>query len=69
MYNIWRKVLDENEKLAKARLAAIQVFQEEVEKDAKSVRTQKQAKTKKAFEKLSYYQKDLHSCIAEVSNY
>ena len=28
IFNIWRHLLDENEKIAKARLAAVQVFQD-----------------------------------------
>ena len=67
VYNIWRKVLDENEKIAKAKLAAVQVFVEEVEKDAKVVKAEKQTKTKKHFEKLAHVQKDLQASVGEVS--
>ena len=59
-------MLDENEKLAKARLAAVQVFHDEVTKNAKAVRNAKQAKTKKAFERINGVQKELQITIAEV---
>ena len=36
VYIIWKRLLEENEKIAKARLAAIQVFQENISDDAKS---------------------------------
>ena len=67
VYNIWRKVLDENEKIAKAKLAAVQVFVDEVEKDAKHIKQEKQSKTNREFEKLTIVQKDLQTCIGEVS--
>ena len=35
IYVIWRRLLDENEKIAKARLAAVQVYQESISDDAK----------------------------------
>jgi hypothetical protein len=66
VYNLWRHVLDENEKVAKAKLAAVQVFHDEVEKDAKAVSKVKQAKTKQAFERLANVQKDLQVTVTEV---
>ena len=38
----------------------------EVQKDAKALRAVKQAKTKKAFERLATLQKDLQTSVAEV---
>ncbi len=60
-------MLEENEKMAKSRLAALQIFQEEVEKDAKAFGKAKQTKTKPAFERLAGVQKDLQMSVAEVS--
>lgn len=47
MWNVWRTVLEENEKLAKARLAAVEVFQQVISDDAKVLRTHKMANSKK----------------------
>lgn len=41
MWNVWRTVLEENEKLARARLAAVEVFQQQIADDAKVLRTKK----------------------------
>lgn len=41
MWNVWRTVLEENEKLARARLAAVEVFQQNVIEDAKTLRSHK----------------------------
>lgn len=41
MWNVWRTVLEENEKLARARLAAVEVFQQQIADDAKILRAQK----------------------------
>lgn len=41
MWNVWRVVLEENEKLAKARLAAVEVFQQQIADEAKVLRTHK----------------------------
>ena len=46
VYVIWKRMLEENEKIAKARLAAIQVFQENISSDAKSVTTKKKINSK-----------------------
>ena len=47
MWNVWRTVLEENEKLARARLAAVEVFQQQIADDAKVLRVQKLQITKK----------------------
>ena len=67
VYNIWRHMLEENEKIAKARLAVIQVFHDEVEKDAKALAKIKQSRTKATFEQFGQVQRDLQVTIAEVS--
>lgn len=41
MWNVWRTVLEENEKLARARLAAVEVFQQQIADDAKILRSHK----------------------------
>lgn len=47
MWNVWRTVLEENEKLARARLAAVEVFQQQIADDAKVLRTHKVQISKK----------------------
>lgn len=47
MWNVWRTVLEENEKLARARLAAVEVFQQQIADDAKILRTHKIQAAKK----------------------
>lgn len=41
MWSVWRTVLEENEKLARARLAAVEVFQQQIADDAKVLRAHK----------------------------
>lgn len=41
MWNVWRTVLEENEKLARARLAAVEVFQQQIADEAKVLRQHK----------------------------
>lgn len=41
MWSVWRTVLEENEKLAKARLAAVEVFQQQIADDIKLLRSHK----------------------------
>lgn len=41
MWSVWRTVLEENEKLARARLAAVEVFQQQIADEAKALRTRK----------------------------
>lgn len=41
VYSVWRTVLDETEKLGKARLAAVEVFQQNISEDAKVTRQNK----------------------------
>lgn len=66
VFTIWRQILDENEKIAKARLAAVQVFVDDVEKEAKFQKVQKNTKTKKCLERLQNIQKDLQASVSEV---
>lgn len=48
MWNVWRTVLEENEKLARARLAAVEVFQQQIADDVKYLRAHKQQAARKA---------------------
>ena len=47
MFTVWRTLLDETEKLAKARMAAVEVFQQRITDEAKTVRTSKVQTSKK----------------------
>lgn len=47
MWSVWRTVLEENEKLARARLAAVEVFQQQIADDAKILRAHKLQMAKK----------------------
>ena len=47
VFQLWLKVLDENEKVANLRLAAAQVFQEKISDEAKNLRTMKVVKARK----------------------
>lgn len=47
MWNVWRTVLEENEKLSRARLAAVEVFQQQIADDAKNLKTYKLQAAKK----------------------
>lgn len=51
MWNVWRTVLEENEKLARARLAAVEVFQQQIAEEAKVLRSHKVAASKKVSKK------------------
>jgi len=66
VHSLWKKTLDEHEKLAKARLASLQVLVDDVEKDAKAFSKIKQSRGKSAFERLAYVQKDLQASVSEV---
>ncbi|XP_076241685.1 protein nervous wreck-like [Calliopsis andreniformis] len=66
MWNVWRTVLEENEKLARARLAAIEVFQQQIADDAKSLKMHKIQVSKKAIDQLMIVQKELQMCVQDV---
>ena len=66
VYIIWKKMLEENEKIAKARLAAIQVFQENISTDAKTITSKKKSNSKKALDRLSAIQADVQISVSEV---
>ncbi|XP_011140988.1 F-BAR and double SH3 domains protein 2 isoform X1 [Harpegnathos saltator] len=66
MWNVWRTVLEENEKLARARLAAVEVFQQQIADDAKSLKMHKLQISKKAIDQLLIVQKELQTCVQDV---
>ena len=66
IYVIWKKLLEENERTGKARLAAVQVFQESISDDAKAVVAGKKVSSKRALDRLSALQKDVQLSVAEV---
>lgn len=56
MWNVWRTVLEENEKLARARLAAVEVFQQQIADDAKILRAHKVQNARRvSFVLLEYF--------------
>lgn len=66
MWSVWQTVLEENEKLARARLAAIEVFQQQIADEAKVLREYKTQVSKKCVNQLSTVQKELQTTVAEV---
>ncbi|GAB0090261.1 Protein nervous wreck [Sergentomyia squamirostris] len=66
MWSVWRTVLEENEKLARARLAAIEVFQQQIADEAKMLRDYKLAISKKCVNQLANIQKELQNCVMRV---
>ncbi|XP_018355590.1 PREDICTED: uncharacterized protein LOC108756342 [Trachymyrmex septentrionalis] len=66
MWNVWRTVLEENEKLARARLAAVEVFQQQIADDAKGLKMHKIQISKKAIDQLLIVQKELQTCVQDV---
>ena len=69
IFNIWRHLLDENEKIAKARLAAVQVFQDQISEDAKNLRSGKNLHAKKSLDRLNAVQKDVQQSVSEVTTH
>ncbi|KAF6200570.1 hypothetical protein GE061_005013, partial [Apolygus lucorum] len=66
MWNVWRTVLEENEKLARARLAAVEVFSQHVADDAKMLRANKLFTAKKSLDQLAIIQKEVQTCVMDV---
>ncbi|KAJ8922371.1 hypothetical protein NQ315_004314 [Exocentrus adspersus] len=66
MWNVWRTVLEENEKLARARLAAVEVFQQQIADDAKVLRAHKVQAAKKCIDQLAVIQKEVQTCVQDV---
>lgn len=66
MWSVWQTVLEENEKLARARLAAVEVFQQQIADEAKLLRAYKLGISKKSVEQLGVVQKELQLSVSEV---
>lgn len=66
MWSVWQTVLEENEKLARARLAAVEVFQQQIADESKHLRSYKLQTSKKCVELLSNIQKDVQLSVTDV---
>ncbi|KAI8126202.1 F-BAR and double SH3 domains protein 2 [Lucilia cuprina] len=66
MWSVWRTVLEENEKLARARLAAIEVFQQQIADEAKVLRDYKLAISKRSLSQIVNVQKELHLSVGDL---
>lgn len=66
MWSVWQTVLEENEKLAKARLAAIEVFQQQIADEAKSLRDYKIQISKKCLNQISNIQKEVQTTVQKI---
>jgi F-BAR and double SH3 domains protein len=66
MWSVWQTVLEENEKLAKARLAAVEVFQQQIADEAKVLRQSKLHLSKKNVDQLNNVQKELQITVQDV---
>lgn len=66
MWSVWQTVLEENEKLAKARLAAIEVFQQQIADEAKNLREYKIHISKKCVNQLGNIQKEVQTTVQKV---
>ncbi|KAK9877158.1 hypothetical protein WA026_016901 [Henosepilachna vigintioctopunctata] len=66
MWNVWRTVLEENEKLARARLAAVEVFQTQIAEDSKFLKAHKMQASRKCTEHLANVQKELQICVQDI---
>ncbi|XP_075162935.1 FCH and double SH3 domains nervous wreck isoform X2 [Haematobia irritans] len=66
MWSVWRTVLEENEKLARARLAAIEVFQQQIADEAKVLRDYKLGIAKKSLSYIVNVQKELHLSVGDL---
>jgi hypothetical protein len=60
MWNVWRTVLEENEKLARARLAAVEVFHQQIADDAKVLKAHKVQTARKVEDILLLAHKSCH---------
>ena len=66
IYKIWKRILEENEKIANLRLAAAQVFQENVSDDAKNLKATKSVQAKKYLDRFITIQRDVQVSVGEL---
>ena len=69
MWSVWTTVLEENEKLARARLAAVEVFQQQIADESKTLRTYKLAISKKAIDNLGKVQHEVQTSVQDVDKH
>ncbi|XP_022673034.1 F-BAR and double SH3 domains protein 1-like [Varroa destructor] len=66
VFGVWRLLLNESEKIGKARLASADVFQSRISENAKNTRQAKLAVAKKCFDALRKYQDEVQQTVLEV---
>ena len=69
MWSVWTTVLEENEKLARARLAAVEVFQQQIADEAKHLRNYKLGISKKSVENLGKVQHEVQISVQDVDKH
>jgi F-BAR and double SH3 domains protein len=69
MWSVWTTVLEENEKLARARLAAVEVFQQQIADESKALRAYKLAISKKAIDNLGKVQHEVQISVQDVDKH
>ena len=68
MWSVWRSLLEETDKLAKTRLAAVEIFQQQIGEEAKTVRQNKLLLAKKvSVDSLLFYLCSIHIYIIIIS--
>lgn len=66
VYAVWRTALDETEKVAKARMAAAEVFQHQIWESAKSLRAVKAQQMKKCIDNLQKIQEEVQRSVRDL---
>ncbi|XP_028967534.1 protein nervous wreck [Galendromus occidentalis] len=66
VFGVWRMLLDESEKIGKARLASADVFQSRISENAKNTRQAKLQIAKRCFDALRKYQEEVQQTVLEV---
>jgi len=66
VWSVWRTLLEETDKLAKAKLAIVEVFQQQIADDAKTVRQNKMQLAKKNLDLLKVVQGEVQGCVTEL---
>lgn len=69
MWSVWTTVLEENEKLARARLAAVEVFQQQIADEAKVLRAYKAAIAKRSIENLGKVQHEVQTSVQDIDKH
>uniref|UniRef100_T1J3Y4 RING-type E3 ubiquitin transferase n=1 Tax=Strigamia maritima TaxID=126957 RepID=T1J3Y4_STRMM len=66
VFTLWRTLLDENEKLAKARLAAADVYHHQISESAKALKLNKVYVAKKCFDHLQRVHEEVQSSVRDL---